>query len=160
MSDQPTNDWVFVVEEVSAGVYRASGTDRHGRRCEAIGEMSEVALAQCQAAAAELDDCENTVPRQLEFTAAVQFEWFLTQLRDWLVAGTLVPVPGPYGIDGSVVASILRGRVWPDVIDAEFSDRRGRRYHLTVETFHGSGGRWRMLPADLDAEGHAKELPP
>ena len=152
--------WEYVVEEQSAGVYRVSGTDQYGRRCEATGEMPEVALEQCRAAATKLDAGNHPVPEQREFTSAVQLESFLAELHCLLDAGTIVPVPGPYGIDGSVIASILRGRVWPDVIDAEFSDRAGRRYHLTVETFHGSGGRWRMLPADLDAYGHVKELPP
>lgn len=34
---------------------------------------------------------------------------------------------------------------WPDVIEADFVDGLGQRFHIEVETYHGAGGRWARL---------------
>lgn len=47
--------WSFDIDEVSAGVYRARGTDRKGRSIQKTGVDPEVLLADCRRAAAEMD---------------------------------------------------------------------------------------------------------
>jgi hypothetical protein len=34
---------------------------------------------------------------------------------------------------------------WPDIVEAEFVGADGRHYRLFVDTFHGTGGHWRVL---------------
>jgi hypothetical protein len=48
----------------------------------------------------------------------------------------------------SDVADLPAGGPWPDVVDAVFRDRAGRRYRLLVETYHGAGGSWTPLDSD------------
>ena len=54
--------WVFEVREVSAGVYRATGSNRLGHRTIAEGLDPEVCLEECRSAALTID--ENRHGRQ------------------------------------------------------------------------------------------------
>jgi hypothetical protein len=47
-------DWSFDIDEVSAGVYRAFGRDRHGRNVEACGLDPDALIGKCRQAAHEL----------------------------------------------------------------------------------------------------------
>jgi hypothetical protein len=49
---------------------------------------------------------------------------------------------------GNSVADLPADGPWPDVIDAVFRDRAGRRYRLFVETWHGAGGEWAPIDDD------------
>lgn len=45
--------WEFDIDEVSAGVYRVIGRDRHGRHVDRTGEDPEALLEDCKKAARE-----------------------------------------------------------------------------------------------------------
>jgi hypothetical protein len=47
--------WVFDVREVSAGVYRATGSDRLGHRTIVEGLDPEACLEECRSAALTID---------------------------------------------------------------------------------------------------------
>lgn len=47
-------DWSFDADEVSAGVYCASGRDRTGRNVEASGLDPEALIEKCRQAALEI----------------------------------------------------------------------------------------------------------
>ena len=46
--------WVFRVEEISAGVYRVTGSDERGRSIESEGTGRDRILEECRRAAAEM----------------------------------------------------------------------------------------------------------
>jgi hypothetical protein len=48
--------WVFDVREVSAGVYRATGSDRLGHRTIVEGLDPEACLEECRSAALKIDE--------------------------------------------------------------------------------------------------------
>lgn len=54
MSKHTLSDWSFDVEEVSAGVYQVTGTDKYGRRIEEKGTDPDKLLIECQRAASRL----------------------------------------------------------------------------------------------------------
>lgn len=54
-----SGDWTFDVEEVSAGVYRATGRDRAGRTVEASGVGADDALEKCRAHAENMTAQED-----------------------------------------------------------------------------------------------------
>jgi hypothetical protein len=47
-------DWSFNADEVSTGVYRASGCDRLGRNVEAMGVDPNALIEKCRLAALEM----------------------------------------------------------------------------------------------------------
>jgi len=47
--------WIFDVQEVSAGVYRATGSDVVGHRTVAEGLDPEACLEECRSAARKID---------------------------------------------------------------------------------------------------------
>ncbi len=49
--DDQLLEWNVTLEEVSAGVYRASARDRHGHSVTMTGEEPEPLLQQCKSAA-------------------------------------------------------------------------------------------------------------
>ena len=54
--------------------------------------------------------------------------------------GTLTEVDRP---DGEPFSTLKEEGPWADVIDCRFSCRHcGALFGLSVETYHGSGGRW------------------
>jgi hypothetical protein len=46
--------WDFIVDEISAGVYKASGNDKSGRSVEATGIDPNALLEECKQYAARL----------------------------------------------------------------------------------------------------------
>ena len=48
--------WLFTVEEVSAGVYHARGTDRAGRSVETTRDGDDAAVQGCRQAATEITE--------------------------------------------------------------------------------------------------------
>ena len=47
-------DWMFEIEEVSAGMFQVKGVDTAGRSVEASGTDPDAVLADCKKAAAEM----------------------------------------------------------------------------------------------------------
>jgi hypothetical protein len=45
-------------------------------------------------------------------------------------------------IDAIDIAELPETGPWPDYVAAHFEDADGKRYKLTVETYHGVGGSW------------------
>ena len=56
VSDDELTDWKFSLEEVSNGVYRAEGVDRHGRSVGATGDDADALLAKVREYAHDLGD--------------------------------------------------------------------------------------------------------
>jgi hypothetical protein len=48
-------DWLFEVDEVSAGVYEATATDKFGHRIQMTGTDYDELLADCRKAAADME---------------------------------------------------------------------------------------------------------
>ncbi len=57
-------DWIFEMEEISAGVYRAAGHDEFGRTVEAQGTEPEKLLEECRAAARAITSNLSAPDRQ------------------------------------------------------------------------------------------------
>jgi hypothetical protein len=55
MTEEPS-DWVFSVEEISPGAYRASAIDSDGRQVDVTGTDPDSLLEECKRAAAEIAD--------------------------------------------------------------------------------------------------------
>jgi hypothetical protein len=55
LRDESLPDWIFHVEEVSAGVYEVSGEDSRGRSVTRKGTDPDGLLTGCKRDAAELD---------------------------------------------------------------------------------------------------------
>ena len=73
----------------------------------------------------------------------------LAMIRAAAGSGDVTQVSGHGdGETGCNLADLPLSGPWPDVIDAEFRDRAGRRYRLFVETWHGAGGEWAPLDGD------------
>lgn len=53
-SEEKLEGWSFVVDEVSAGVYRASGVDRLGRSVGTEGTDPDTLLDHCRVLASEM----------------------------------------------------------------------------------------------------------
>jgi hypothetical protein len=60
----PLTDWSFSVDEVSAGVYRASGADASGRMVETTGTDPDMTLEKCKRAAFEI--ANQSMPQDSE----------------------------------------------------------------------------------------------
>jgi hypothetical protein len=95
----------------------------------------------------------RNVPAVLRARRAIEtpadLKELLSQLQPEVAAGTLTQSTMTLPIHGvCIVGELPTAGPWPDVIDAEFRDRAGRRYRLFVETFHGAGGEWTPLDAD------------
>lgn len=86
------------------------------------------------------------VPREFEIHSPGELESLLSLLSRLLDAGALEQCEP---LDTSQASLDLRrlpqAGPWPDILEAEFTDGEGRRYHLFVDTFHGTGGRWRPV---------------
>jgi len=69
----------------------------------------------------------------------------LRQLRDLVASGALVQM-NKSGTDfpSVLLADVSDDGPWPDFLDMHFSSPAGRRYRLSVETFHGTGGSWSL----------------
>ena len=86
------------------------------------------------------------VPRELHVRSPGELESLLLLLSRLLDAGALRQCET---LDSSQASLDLRklpaAGPWPDIVEAEFIDGEGRRYHLFVDTFHGTGGQWRAV---------------
>jgi len=81
-----------------------------------------------------------------------QFKAVLQEVKRCLANGMLrqIKPPPEHPYPGTVIEDIRRvpdDGPWPnDIIEAYFEDYGGQRYKLQVETYHGSGGTWEMIP--------------
>lgn len=86
------------------------------------------------------------VPSELDVHSPGELESLLSLLSRLLDAGALKQCEP---LDSSQASLDLRklppAGPWPDIVEAEFTDGEGRRYHLFVDTFHGTGGQWRVI---------------
>jgi hypothetical protein len=91
----------------------------------------------------------TTLRRRVAIRSPADLGEVLAMIRAFTSDGHLAEVrgQGAVGTDSSV-AGLPADGPWPDVIDAEFRDRSGRRYRLFVETYHGAGGEWAPLDDD------------
>lgn len=85
-----------------------------------------------------------TVPAAgLRIDSATSFSSILRQLKQCLVEGSLRQVhSGAPGYERVDVATLGEEGAWPDYVEAHFEESRGRRFRLSVETYHGAGGSW------------------
>jgi hypothetical protein len=84
-----------------------------------------------------------------DLTSPDQLESFLRKLKELLRAGALTHARP----QGTLVTSVDFDQLnesgpWPDVIDEEFVDAQGRRFHLFVDSYHGAGGKWASSDTD------------
>lgn len=85
------------------------------------------------------------IPDDQDVHSPVEFESLLAVLSRLLDAGVLKQcLPTVVSQSNLDVRSLASGWPWPDIVEAEFIDDEGRRYHLFVDTFHGTGGQWRV----------------
>ena len=95
----------------------------------------------------------RAVPVALSMRRAIEspadLQVLISQLQALIAAGTLTQLAQARPPPGACIVSDLPPTgPWPDFIDAEFRDRAGRRYRLSVELYHGAGGVWTPLDAD------------
>jgi hypothetical protein len=94
-----------------------------------------------------MDSAMNTIELDVsvdtDLMSPGQLESFLRKLKELLCTGALTHVR----TQGTLVTSIDFDQLnesgpWPDIIDEEFVDAQGRRFHLFVDSYHGAGGKW------------------
>jgi hypothetical protein len=88
----------------------------------------------------------SVVPADRALESPADLEQLVRELLAALAAAALVRLDD----DGSAspgleLAALLGAASWPDVIDAKFVDQHGQQYHLSLDVFHGAGGRWSRL---------------
>ena len=67
----------------------------------------------------------------------------LRRLRELVALGALVQVnKSSTDFPSVLLADVSDDGPWPDFLDMRFRSPAGRRYRLSVETFHGTGGSW------------------
>jgi hypothetical protein len=89
------------------------------------------------------------VPCDTSLATAVQLESFLRRLQDLLRRGALRPITGSNVAAAPTDFSRLDpAGPWPDILEGEFVDEQGRRYHLFVDTYHGATGTWSCRGVD------------
>ena len=76
-------------------------------------------------------------------------ELLLRELKRLLRCGALTQVRR----EGTLITSVDLVQLgesgpWPDIIDEEFVDVQGRRFHLFVDCYHGAGGKWARIDVD------------
>jgi hypothetical protein len=148
--------------ETGMGYQVARLTLRDGRQFDGLIVVDGIASGlppAVEAGLADDDIVEIVVTHSRELPAALRarvtigspgdLQQLLSQIQAAIAAGVLTssvpaaPGPGRYGI-----AVPPADGPWPDLIDAAFRDRAGRRYRLFVETYHGAGGAWTPLDAE------------
>lgn len=102
----------------------------------------------------EMNTIEFDVSADMDLLSPTQLESLLRKLKELLQSGALTHTRR----QGTLVTSVDFEQLnesgpWPDVIDEEFIDARGRRFHLFVDSYHGAGGKWARI--DTDQEAHA-----
>lgn len=91
--------------------------------------------------------------RVVEIRTPGEFEKTLRVIRANLADGTLEEL-APIGQDsGAPLIDLSQAGPWPDCIDRRCGCTTcGSCYRLTVETWHGAGGRWARVACE-DARG-------
>jgi len=85
------------------------------------------------------------IPNDLSIRSPSDLEGLLVLLSCWLDAGVLRQCEPAGATQSSIDLRTLRADgPWPDILEAEFVSADGRRYQLFVDTYHGTGGRWRV----------------
>lgn len=88
-----------------------------------------------------------SVPSPQAITSALALASLLRAVKAAVAAGTLVqvvPDPSPFALRGPI-STVADAGPWPDYLEARFLDpSTGRRLKLTVESYHGVGGRWEV----------------
>lgn len=59
---QEVSDWIFEVEEISAGVYKVAGVDLAGHKVESTGGNPDLLLEKCKVWDLEIEQNETTAP--------------------------------------------------------------------------------------------------
>ena len=144
----------FRVASAAPALARLADRLRESRAPGAPFEREKIERVLAELARAEAQEAQTMPSPDLGRHVAIRSPADLTAILERIRAATRsgevteVQGQGSGRTDGSV-AGLPADGPWPDVIDAEFRDRAGRRYHLFVETWHGSGGEW--APLDDDA---------
>ena len=92
-----------------------------------------------------------TIPDFKEIRSAASLKKLLSFINDAieqdLIEQYWIPDGGKIGINTSeTVLEVVTSGVWPDHIEWYFLWKEtGAKYHLSVETYHGSGGTWERL---------------
>jgi hypothetical protein len=85
------------------------------------------------------------VPTSLRISSPSDFDELLRVLRELLDGGKLTQIGRPDSLGQFVdVRQLPPNGPWPDIVEADFSDEKGHEYHLFVDSFHGTGGEWRL----------------
>ena len=85
------------------------------------------------------------VPTELRISSPSEFEALLRILVALLYEGRLTQFGRPESLGQYLdIRQLPPGGPWPDIVEADFRDDRGREYHLFVDSFHGTGGDWRL----------------
>jgi len=96
-----------------------------------------------------MNTIEFDVSADTDLMSPEQLESFLRKLKKLLRCGALTHARR----QGTLVTSVDFEQLnesgpWPDVIDEEFVDAQGRRFHLFVDSYHGAGGKWARSDTD------------
>lgn len=90
-----------------------------------------------------MNRAEFDVSIDTDLMSPEQLESFLRKLKELLRTGALTHAKTQGALGASVDFEQLNASgPWPDVIDEEFVDAQGRRFHLFVDSYHGAGGKW------------------
>jgi hypothetical protein len=93
----------------------------------------------------------NDLMQTVQVQSPGDLEMVLRVVQANLRDGTIAPEPLPTSLLAPAdVATLPLQGPWPDVIRAAFRCTQcGERFELSVETYHGAGGRWQprtLLP--------------
>jgi len=96
-----------------------------------------------------MNTTEFDVSVDTDLMSPEQLESLLRKLKELLRTGALTHAR----TQGTLVTSVdfeqlSESGPWPDVIDEEFVDAQGRRFHLFVDSYHGAGGKWARSDTD------------
>lgn len=88
----------------------------------------------------------SVIPVSQEFSGPAELQGFIARLQQLLRDGHLTQLPNTGTVYAAVdVLTLPNDGPWPDVIEAKFTDQWSRRFHLFVDTYHGSGGAWTQI---------------
>lgn len=85
-------------------------------------------------------------PDLLIIKSPLQFKRLLNNLKYWVSTGGLKQTEmGKSGVPALPIEGISEIGPWPDYLEAYFLNDYGMLYKITMEIYHGSGGRWERL---------------
>lgn len=89
------------------------------------------------------------VPTEVRISSPSEFDALLRLLVALLNEGKLTQFGKPDSLGQFVdVRQLPPDGPWPDIVEADFRDEQGHEYHLFVDSFHGTGGEWRLTESD------------